>query len=308
MSYLLEVKNLKVAFVNKKIPNVVLKDISFHLQTAESLGIVGESGSGKTVLAHSLVKLLPPNAEYSGQILFLNEDLFLKTKKEMRTYRGSKISYVFQDPMTSLNPTMKIGKQIMEALLIKNKEKVFELLSLVNISNPKMRFSQYPHELSGGQRQRVGIAIALAGNPQILIADEPTTALDVTVQSEILSLLKDLQKKLSMSILFISHDLKIVCSIANRIIVMYAGRIVEEGESKAIINSPKHPYTQLLLRSVPTLKTEKMFSIDGFLKEVTLPGCPFYPRCPFAKAICKENEPPFFLKEQKVACWLYEGK
>lgn len=309
MKKILQVKNLEVD-IKKKKPVKVLKNISFDLFEGEILGIVGESGSGKSVLAQSFVKLLPFLTYVNGQILFFEEDLLKKSLKELVSYRGSKIGYIFQDPMSSLNPTMKIGKQILEALKFdKTKGRVYELLSLVGISSPEIRFSQYPHELSGGQRQRIGIAIALAMNPKILIADEPTTALDVTIQAEMLSLLKNLQKKFNMSIIFISHDLKIVSSLSSRIIVMYAGEILEEGNE--IIKNPRHPYTKLLLQSVPTLDQKKLHSIDGTPPELSchIPYCVFCGRCPNAMKKCSEKKPPFFIiNNQKVACWLYEDK
>lgn len=307
MKKILQVKNLTLAFEGKSYP--VLKNVSFDLNEKETLGIVGESGSGKSVLCQSLVKLVP--LKHSGEALFLGEDLLKKSLSDLSSYRGSQIAYIFQDPMSSLNPTMKIGNQIMEALPKKSSAMVYDLLTSVGISNPKLRFSQYPHELSGGQRQRIMIAIALAMKPKLLIADEPTTALDITVQSEILALLKDFQKNLGMSIIFISHDLKIVSSLASRILVMYSGEVVEEGSSEQIINEPKHPYTKLLLKSIPTLAAKNLYSISGVPPEFSaLPhGCSFCSRCPCPKEKCFKTKPLFFtIKDHKAACWQYEDQ
>lgn len=311
---ILEVKNLNLVFSLNKTVFPAIRSISFSLFRGEILGIVGESGCGKSVCVQSLVKLLPsPPLNYiDGEIIFEGTDLFNKTEKELMSYRGSKIGYIFQDPMTSLNPTMKIGKQILEALKgSKSKEIVYSLLHEVGISNPIERFSQYPHELSGGQRQRIMIAIALAMNPKILIADEPTTALDVTIQSQILFLLKRIQKNRNTSIILISHDLKVVASLADRIIVMYAGKIIEEGSCSKLIQSPKHPYTKLLILSVPTLTTStfRLHSIKGTPPDLlSIPaGCSFAERCPYAKKLCFELEPPLnnINDDQKAACWLH---
>jgi len=311
---ILEVKNLNLVFSTNKISFPAIRSVSFSLSRGEILGIVGESGCGKSVCVQSLVKLLPsPPLNYvDGMVLFEGTDLFNKTEKELMTYRGSKIGYIFQDPMTSLNPTMKVGKQILEAIKgSKSKEGVHALLQEVGISSPIERYNNYPHELSGGQRQRIMIAIALAMNPQILIADEPTTALDVTIQSQILFLLKRIQKNRNTSIILISHDLKVVASLSDRIIVMYAGKIIEEGSSIKLIQSPKHPYTKLLILSVPTLTTNtlRLHNIKGTppdLSSIPL-GCAFAERCPFAKKLCFEIEPPLtqINDTQKAACWLH---
>jgi oligopeptide transport system ATP-binding protein len=312
MKKLLEVKNLNLIFTLRKNKIYPLKDISFDLFEKETLGIVGESGSGKTVCMQSLVKLLPsPPAKYiKGRILFEGIDLFLTPPKKLLPFRGKKIAYIFQDPMTSLNPTMKIGKQLLE--VEKDKKKVYELLESVGIRNVNYRFSQYPFELSGGQRQRVMIAIALAMKPKILIADEPTTALDVTIQAQILKLLKQIQKKINTSIIFISHDIKVVANLADRILVMYGGEIIEEGPSKELIENPRHPYSKLLLESIPDLssKNKKLKTIKGTPPDLLnlKNHCYFAKRCPFAKKKCFEKNPPFFnLKNnQKSKCWLYE--
>lgn len=315
---ILEIRNLDLTFsINKKkLP--VIRSVSFSLKKGEILGFVGESASGKSVCMQSLVKLLPsPPLEYlNGEIVFEGEDLFPKKEKELIPYRGNKIAYIFQDPMTSLNPTMKVGKQILEALKKdKFKEKVYSLLSEVGINNPSLRYNQYAHELSGGQRQRIGIAIALAMDPKVLIADEPTTALDVTIQSQILNLLKNIQKKRNTSIIFISHDLKIVASLADRIIVMYGGKIIEEGLCNELIKNPKHPYTKLLILSIPRInatRSHRLHTIEGVppdLSSITT-GCSFANRCKQAKKICYKLQPPYFQinDNQKAACWIYKTK
>lgn len=310
---ILEVKNLNLAFSLNKSIFPAIRLVSFSLNRGEILGIVGESGCGKSVCVQSLVKLLPsPPLNYlNGEIIFEGTDLFKMSEKELIAYRGSKIGYIFQDPGSALNPTMKVGKQILEAIKEgKSKEKVYSLLNEVGISNPIERFSQFPHELSVGLRQRIMIAIALAMNPTILIADEPTTSLDVTIQSQILFLLKRIQKNRNTSIILISHDLKVVASLADRIIVMYAGKVIEEGSSAKLIQNPKHPYTKLLILSVPTLNTNalRLHSIRGTPPDLlSIPkGCAFAERCPFAKKLCFEVEPPLrkINDHQKAACWL----
>jgi oligopeptide transport system ATP-binding protein len=309
---ILEVNNLSLAFSQNKTQLPAIRSLSFHLNKGEILGIVGESGCGKSVLVQSLVKLLPspPLLYIDGEILFEKIDLFKKSAKELMPFRGSKIAYIFQDPMTSLNPTMCIGKQVLEALK-KNKSKkaVYSLLKEVGINNPHERFQQYPHELSGGQRQRVMIAIAIASDPKILVADEPTTAIDVTIQAQILALLKKIQKSRNTSIIIISHNLKVVASLADRILVMYAGKIVEEGISEKLLQAPTHPYTKLLLLSVPALFTEKhrLHSIEGSPPDLLyLPsGCSFAERCPYAHRSCFEKDPPLshINDSQMAACW-----
>lgn len=315
MKKILEIKDLTIHFslYNEKI--YALRDINFHLFEKETLGIVGESGCGKSVLTQSFVKLLPsPPAQYiKGNILFQDVDLFSKNAKQLLPYRGNEIGYIFQNPMTSLNPTIKIGKQILEAIKKdKSKEKVIKLLKAVEITNPEERFHQYPHQLSGGQKQRIMIAIAIAMNPKILIADEPTTALDITIQTQIIALLMKIQKKMDTSIIFISHDLKLVSSISNRILVIYGGEILEEGYSKDLINNPKHPYTKLLLKSIPNIHCQKdqLITIQGTPPDLIKieEKCIFSDRCPYAKKICFEKKPGYFFFEnnQKSACWLHK--
>jgi oligopeptide transport system ATP-binding protein len=307
---LLEVKDLRVQFsVHGKILQAV-RGISFDVFEGETVGIVGESGSGKSAAVQAITKL--SNADkIEGLALFEGVDLLKKKEKELRHIRGQKIGMVFQDPMSSLNPTMRIGSQIMEGLLfhkLKSKDeaksKALEWLKIVGVPDPHPRFSQYPHELSGGMRQRVLIAIALACSPKLLIADEPTTALDVTIQAQILDMLKNLQKRFQMSLLLITHDMGVVSEICKKVIVMYAGKIVEMGSVDEVLKSPKHPYTQMLLRSRPGLDSVKeipLTGIDGSPPNLLDPpkGCAFKERCPFAANIC-EKDPPF---TKSTACW-----
>ena len=289
-------------------------------QQLDTIAIVGESGCGKSVTANSIMKLLPmPPAFFKGgQILFNGEDIIKKSEKEMQKIRGNQIAMVFQDPMTSLNPTMRIGKQIVEGLVRHQKlskseaqKRAIEMLNLVAVPQPEKRITQYPHEFSGGMRQRVMIALAMVSNPQLFIADEPTTALDVTVQAQILELMKNIQDKLGMSIILITHDLGIVADMSDRVVVMYAGQIVEQGLVDEIFKDPKHPYTRKLLASVPRLdmdRTERLHSIEGSPPDLYIPpkGCSFYDRCDHAMKICKDNFPNFENHSQNhiSRCWL----
>jgi len=307
MEKILQVNNLSISFKTFFGEVEAVRDISFSVDKKETLAIVGESGCGKSVTANSIMKLLPePPAYYkNGEILFENENIINKDFKQMEDIRGNKISMVFQDPMTSLNPTMKIGKQISESLIkhsnISKKEaekKAIEMLELVAVPQPDKRINQYPHEFSGGMRQRVMIAIAMASNPHLLIADEPTTALDVTVQAQILELMKDIQSKFGMAIIMITHDLGVVADMCDNIVVMYAGQILEKGTADEIFNDPKHPYTKKLLLSVPRpdmKKNEPLHSIEGSPPDLYIPpkGCSFYDRCDKAMLICKEYMPDF---------------
>jgi len=320
MEKLLEVKNLSVSFKTFFGEVEAVRNINFHVGKSETVAIVGESGCGKSVTANSIMQLLPmPPAFFkSGEIIFNGENLLKKTNKEMQSIRGNEISMVFQDPMTSLNPTMKIGKQIVEGLVkhrklssSEAKEKAIEMLNLVAVPQPEKRVNQYPHEFSGGMRQRVMIALAMVSNPRLLIADEPTTALDVTVQAQILELMKEIQKKLDMSIILITHDLGVVAEMSDRVIVMYAGQILEEGTSDEIFADPKHPYTKKLLSSVPRLdmsRNEPLFSIEGTPPDLYIPpkGCSFYDRCDNAMKICKDNMPDFdrHNNTHRSRCWL----
>lgn len=305
---ILEVKDLKVNFKTYAGLVHAVRGVNFELKEGETLAIVGESGSGKSVTSNALMKLIPqpPGIYAAGQILFNGRDLIPLSDKEMSKIRGNDIAMIFQDPMTSLNPTMKVGRQITEVILKHKKvsradakRRAIELLTQVGIPFPEKRYSQYPHEFSGGMRQRVVIAIALAADPKLLIADEPTTALDVTIQAQILELMKEIQKKSKTSIIFITHDLGVVANVADRVAVMYAGQIVEYGTVDDIFYNPKHPYTWGLLGSMPDLDSDA----DQLLR--TIPGSPpnlinppkgdaFAPRNEFALAIDYEEEPPMF--------------
>ncbi|MDU1845422.1 MAG: ABC transporter ATP-binding protein [Niallia nealsonii] len=320
MEKLLEVKDLQVSFHTYGGEVQAVRGVSFDLYKGETLAIVGESGSGKSVTSQTLMKLIPmpPGHIKGGQILFNGEDIVQKTDKEMESIRGKEMSMIFQDPMTSLNPTMRIGTQIMEVLIKhqqmnkdKAKKKAIELLSLVGIPKPEKRVDQYPHEFSGGMRQRAMIAIALAANPHLLIADEPTTALDVTIQAQILDLMKDLQEKMDTSIIFITHDLGVVANVADRVAVMYAGQIVEMGTVDEIFYDPRHPYTWGLLASMPSLDNDnedELAAIPGTPPDLTTPpiGDAFAARNPYALAIDFEQEPPVYQVSEThfVKSWL----
>ncbi|WGT40857.1 ABC transporter ATP-binding protein [Lysinibacillus sp. 1 U-2021] len=304
----LEVKDLRINFKTYAGLVHAVRGVNFDLKEGETLAIVGESGSGKSVTSNALMKLIPqpPGIYESGQILFNGRDLVPLTDKEMSKVRGNEIAMIFQDPMTSLNPTMKIGRQITEVILqhkkvSKNeaKKRAIELLTQVGIPFPEKRYNQYPHEFSGGMRQRVVIAIALAADPKLLIADEPTTALDVTIQAQILELMKEIQKNSKTSIIFITHDLGVVANIADRVAVMYAGQIVEYGTVNDIFYNPKHPYTWGLLGSMPDLDNdtdELLRTIPGSPPDLTNPpkGDAFAARNEYAMAIDYEQEPPMF--------------
>ena len=302
---LLEVENLHVSFKTYAGEVKAVRGVNFDIYKGECIGIVGESGCGKSVTSQSIMQLLKsPPAEYKqGAIRFEGEDLLKKSDKEMEKVRGNTISMIFQDPMTSLNPTQKIGKQIVEVLTehkgLHKKEALEEaekMLELVAVSEPHKRIHQYPHEFSGGMRQRAMIAIALACNPKLLIADEPTTALDVTIQAQILELLQDIQKKLDMSIMLITHDLGVVAKMCDRVVVMYAGQVVEQGPVSQIFSHPTHPYTRGLLKAVPRMdmdRSESLQTIVGTPPDLFAPpkGCSFYARCTEAMKICKEHAP-----------------
>ncbi len=317
------VKNLKVSFAASKKELIAVRGISYQLNQGEILALVGESGCGKTVSALSILRLIqePPGKIVSGEIFFAGKDLLKLKKKELQDRRGKDIAMIFQDPMTSLNPVLTIGEQIIETLLRhtslsrkKAREKSFRLLEQVEIPSPKQKLDQYPHQLSGGMRQRAMIAMALSCSPRILIADEPTTALDVLIQAQILSLLKKIKNDTQMSILLITHDLGVVAEVAERVMVMYAGEIVESGSVNDLFRSPLHPYTIGLMESIPTLETtqqklSKLKEISGTVPSLSqVPfGCPFHPRCSAAETRCKTDKPK--LKEithtQSVSCWLH---
>jgi oligopeptide transport system ATP-binding protein len=318
---ILQVNDLQISFSTYAGEVQAVRGVSFDLKRGETLAIVGESGSGKTVTAKSLLRLLPEaNTRIKGgEAIFEGEDILKLSEQRMQKIRGKKIAMVFQDPMTSLDPTMKIGRQITESLKKhlglsgqKARERAVELLTLVGIPNPGDRVKQYPHQFSGGMRQRVVIAIALACDPQILIADEPTTALDVTIQAQILELLRELQEKLGMSVILITHDLGVVAHTAHRVAVMYAGKVVETGTLREIFYDPQMPYTWGLLSSIPLPtadRSQELIPIPGSPPDMVDPpkGCPFTPRCPYAMRICAEEMPGYttFSAEHKAACWLH---
>lgn len=307
MERLLEVKDLAISFRTRGGEVQAIRGVSFHVDKGETLAIVGESGSGKSVTSQAVMKLVPePAGEYKrGQILFNGEDLISKSEKQMQKIRGKEIGMIFQDPMTSLNPMMKVGRQITEVLFKHEKlskdaayKRGIELLNLVGIPSPERRFQQYPHEFSGGMRQRVVIAMALAANPKLLIADEPTTALDVTIQAQILDLMKELQKKIDTAIIFITHDLGVVARMADRVAVMYAGQIVEMGTAAEIFYDPRHPYTWGLLASMPSLESKGslLTAIPGTPPDLIKPpkGDAFALRSTYAMQIDMEKEPPTY--------------
>lgn len=304
---LLKVENLRVSFNTYAGEVKAVRGVSFNLKKKEVLALVGESGCGKTVTSKAILRLLkePPAEIKEGSVIeFMGEDVIRMDEKRLRDYKGADVAMIFQDPMTSLNPTMTVGKQIMESLKIhtdmtkeERESETLRLLKLVNIPEPESRMGQYPHQLSGGLRQRVMIAIALACNPKILIADEPTTALDVTIQAQILDLLNDLKERLDTAIILITHDLGVVATFADNIQVMYAGEVMERGTVEEIFKNPHHPYTWALLRSIPKIEKEEknhLYSLQGTPPDLIMdiPGCPFADRCDYAMKICKKAHPP----------------
>lgn len=316
--YILQVVDLHTSFFTDAGEVKAVNGVHFNLEPGKVLGIVGESGSGKSVTAYSILQILTePGKVVAGQVLFRGEDVLKYSKKQLRELRGAKISIIFQDPMTSLNPVYTIGNQIDEAILLHTdrtrkeaRARSIELLHLVGVNEPERRVKQYPHELSGGMRQRVMIAIALACEPDILIADEPTTALDVTIQAQILELMQELQKKLGMAIIIITHDLGVIADMCDEIIVMYGGRVCERGTVDDIFYNPKHEYTRGLLRSLPSLKRskERLVPIAGSpIDLLNLPaGCPFAARCDKAMKICLMQEPEELQMSANhyAACWV----
>ena len=319
-SSLIRVEHLKTSFQTPHGMIYPVNDVSFAINTSETIGLVGESGCGKSMTALSLLNLIPspPGNIESGKIFFKDKDLLQLSREELRQIRGNDMSMIFQEPMTSLNPVFSIGNQLNEVFIThqnlskKNAtERSIELLKMVNIPNPEKKIDEYPHQLSGGMRQRVMIAMALACQPSLLIADEPTTALDVTIQAQILDLMSELQDKFSMSIMVITHDLGVLAQICESVMVMYAGHIVEKAPTKALFESPKHPYTQGLLKSIPKLgkKEKKLSTIEGHVPSLhSLPsGCKFHNRCPKAMDICRIKEPEAIKisSHEEVKCWLY---
>ncbi|SHJ60018.1 ABC transporter ATP-binding protein [Hespellia stercorisuis] len=321
MEKILEVNNLQVSFHTYAGDVKAVRGVSFELEKGETLAFVGESGCGKTVTAKAIMRLLqPPFAEIKkeSKIMYQDKDVMKMSKKELQAYRGNDVGMIFQDPMTSLNPTMTIGKQIMESLMLHRKldkkqarEEAIEMLRVVKISDAEKRVDDYPHQLSGGMRQRVMIAIALSCNPALLIADEPTTALDVTIQAQIMRLLGDLKKERDTAIILVTHDLGVVANFADRIQVMYAGQIIERGTAKEIFYHAKHPYTWALLASVPKLDTEnkgELYALKGTPPDLILEmnHCPFADRCEYCMGICRETMPEETLVDgtHRVSCWL----
>ncbi len=317
---LLEVNHLVTEFRTADGTVQAVRDVSFSVSKGETLCIVGESGCGKSITSLSVIGLLPSNGKIaSGQIKYEGKEIQSLPYEEMRKMRGNKISMIFQEPMTALNPVLTVGYQLREPLMLHhslskseaNKQGI-ELLKQVGIPYPEKRINQYPHELSGGMRQRVMIAIALACHPGLLIADEPTTALDVTIQAQILDLINELKDKLNMGVMLITHDMGVVAEVADKVMVMYAGKKVEEGKVEDIFNDPKHPYTKGLLNSVPNVDDPsfELEPIPGSLPSLqeNIQGCRFHPRCKFATAKCSEVAPPDIVSGDKhmVSCWLYE--
>ncbi|AIM17837.1 ABC transporter ATP-binding protein [Neobacillus sp.] len=323
MEKILQVKDLHVSFTTYGGVVQAVRGVSFDLHRGETLAIVGESGCGKSVTSQSIMRLIPepPGKIKSGQILLKGIDLIQLKEPELRKIRGANISMIFQDPMTALNPTITIGEQIMEGILQHEnisreqaKKAALEMLHLVGIPNPEIRLKQYPHQFSGGMRQRIVIAMALVCQPDVLIADEPTTALDVTIQAQILELFRDIQKKTGVSIILITHDLGVVAQVADRIAVMYAGRIVEIGTRREIFYQQQHPYTKGLLQSVPRLDAEgaELVPIPGTPPDLFSPpkGCAFAARCPYAMEVC-ERVYPFetsLSHHHYVNCWLQDER
>jgi peptide/nickel transport system ATP-binding protein len=321
---LLELRGLKTYFFTDEGVVRAVDDVDFHINAGETLGVVGESGCGKSVTALSIMRLIPqpPGRIVGGQIIYAGRNLLDLSPGQMRKIRGKEISMIFQEPMTSLNPVFTVGEQIAEALRLHEglgrrdaMDKTVEMLRLVHIPNAERRVKEYPHQLSGGMRQRVMIAMALSCRPKLLIADEPTTALDVTIQAQILELLNELKAKLNMAVMLITHDMGVIAETAQRVVVMYAAQVVEEATVEELFKEPLHPYTQGLLRSIPRIDTaaiqkQRLQTISGTvptLRGEIKPGCRFAPRCQFAKPAHFENNP--VLKEirpgHKVACFLY---
>ena len=316
----LEVRNLCVEFQTAEGTVQAINGLDYTLHAGEKLGIVGESGSGKSVSSLGIMQLIPnpPGRITAGEIVYKGEDLLKKSEREMEKIRGNEISMIFQEPMTSLNPIHRCGSQIAESLRLHRgmgrKEAMAEavrMLKAVGIANPEARAGEYPHQMSGGMRQRVMIAMALACRPRILIADEPTTALDVTIQAQILDLIRELNQELRTAVLFITHDLGVVSELCDTVIVMYTGRIVEQAPAEELFRDPKHPYTVGLLEAIPRITRERkpLAAIAGMVPNPTerIQGCSFWPRCPRATDRCRQEAPPMtrLSEDRKVRCWLY---
>jgi oligopeptide/dipeptide ABC transporter ATP-binding protein len=320
---LLDIRNLQMHLFSNRGTRVVkaVDGVSFTLSEGETMGIVGESGSGKTMTSLSILRLLPTAGRIvGGEIRFAGEDLLAKSDKEMQRIRGSQIAMILQDPMMSLNPLFTIGEQIAEPLRVHRHmrgaslfERLKELLHGVRIPSPEVRLREYPHQMSGGMRQRIVGAIGISCEPRLLIADEPTTSLDVTIQAQYLQLLKDIQQRAGLAMLFITHDIGIVAKMCDYVAVMYAGKLVERAPMRALFRQPKHPYTEALLRAVPRINTptDRLWSIEGQPPDLAdiPPGCPFSPRCPVAEERCRRDAPPEVQVGPKhyARCWLQEG-
>jgi oligopeptide/dipeptide ABC transporter ATP-binding protein len=319
-SNLLEIRGLQTHFFTGDGVIPAVDGVDLTIRRGQTVGLVGESGCGKSITSLSVMRLIPPPGRIvGGQILFDGKDLAKLSDREMCTVRGNRISMIFQEPMTSLNPVYRIGDQIAETLITHNKveskdvkKTVIAMLTLVGIPQPELRYSAYPHELSGGMRQRVMIAMGLACRPEMLIADEPTTALDVTIQAQILELMKDLKQQTNMAVLLITHDLGVIADMAEDVAVMYAGKIVEHADVNTLFQKPLHPYTEGLLASIPTLstpKSQRLNVISGNVPNLLRlpPGCRFAPRCPHVMAICRETQPTLEpVGKSHVACWLHK--
>lgn len=317
---ILEVKNLDVHFFTEEGKLPAIDNLGLSIRAGETLGVVGESGCGKSITALSIMRLISsPGKITNGEILFKGQDLIKLSDNEMRKVRGNNIAMIFQEPMTSLNPVITVGKQIIEAIRTHNKDiskkearkRAIEMLNLVKIPLPEKRIDEYPHQLSGGMRQRVMIAIALSCNPDLLICDEPTTALDVTIQAQILTLINQLKKRMNSSVIMITHDMGVISQMADNVVVMYAGQVVEYTSTKELFSNQLHPYTTGLINSIPKLneEQEELEVIDGMVPLLSeLPkGCLFNTRCKYAKDICKEKRPNLieFKENHKVRCWKY---
>ena len=320
---LLEVKDMYVSIHTDSGVVQAVRGVSFDLYEGETLAIVGESGSGKSITNKAIMGLLPVGGSIDrGTVMLDGRDITHYTEKQMKDVRGAEISMIFQDPLTSLNPTMTVGKQITEMLMLhkpgmtaaQRRARAIELLDMVGIPNPAERIDQYPHQFSGGMRQRVMISIALACEPKILIADEPTTALDVTIQAQILDLMKALQKKINTSIIIITHNLGVVASVADRVLVMYGGKFAEVGDLDEVFYDMKHPYTKGLMDSIPNMQSrdQQLYSIPGSPPDLMKPpaGCPFAPRCSRCLKVCKAYPPATvsFTDTHKATCWLYDER
>ena len=321
MENLLEIRNLKTSFITDDGRVQAVDDVSLTIKPGEVVGLVGESGCGKTVTSLSILQLLatPPASIDGGQIIFQGTDLLSLSPEEIRKIRGNDIAMIFQEPMTSLNPVFTIGNQLIEAIELHQdvsghaaRQRAIEMLKMVGIPRAEEVIDEYPHRFSGGMRQRAMIAMALSCNPKLLIADEPTTALDVTIQAQILKLMQDLRESIQTAVLFITHDLSVIAEMADKVLVMYAGKVVEEADVFSLFHEPKHPYTQGLIRSRPSIEADQdrlLFIPGNVPNPLDMPGgCPFHPRCEHAMSICKSSMPPRRqLKDgHAVSCWLHE--